>query len=345
MEGDLREKGLRRPTVTQVCILFSLVLFIFIILGFRVQKNEFYSGILITEFGLIMFPALVFLLVFKYDLKDVLRLNKASFLSFFLIICIMLFAIPIAGIFNMANLWLVNSIFGKVIVEQTPVAENFAGLIINILVIGGSAGICEEFLFRGVIQRGLERFGTTRSILLAAFLFSLTHLDFQKIFGTFFLGALIGFIVYRTNSLYGGMLAHFTNNSVAVIISFGVTQFSKLFNGSRFDIAQSQGDLSNLFSMISRMPKAQLLIVVSFYGFILLIFVAIFIALMYAFLGTTRGKAERPSTPRSGKFFGRQLLWLLPGAALVSMIYFMEVMKFTGRTSQFVGFIRAVLGV
>jgi len=343
-EGDLREGAYPRPTVTQVSILFSIVLFLFIMLGFRVQHNEFYSGILITEFGLIMMPALIYLLTFRYDLKEVLRLNKTSLLNFFLIFCMMAFAIPLAGIFNLANLWLVNSIFGKVIVEQPPIAENLLGLIVNILVIGGSAGICEEFLFRGVIQRGFERYGTVKSILLAAFLFSLTHLDFQKIFGTFFLGVLIGFIVYRTNSLYGGMFAHFTNNSIAVIIGFVMLQITKLIKGAGVQIPQSQSDLSSLFSTISEMPKAQLLIMAFFYGFIVLIFLMIFVALMYAFLKTTRGRAEKLVISRA-TMLNKQLLWLLPGLALIVGIYFLEVMKFQGRTGYFIELVHILLGI
>lgn len=343
-EGGLREEAFRRPTAAQVSILFSIVLFFFVMLGYRVQHNEFYSGVLITEFGLIMLPALIFLLALRFDLKDVLRLNRISLLNFFLIFCLMIFAIPLAGIFNMANLWLVNSIFGKVIVEQPPVAENFVGLIVNILVIGGSAGICEEFLFRGVIQRGFERFGTVKAILLAAFLFSLTHLDFQKIFGTFFLGALIGFIVYRTNSLFGGMFAHFTNNSVAVIVGFAATQFTRLVKDSGFEIPQSQSDLSNIFSTISRLPKAQLLIMAFFYGFIILIFLIIFVALMYSFLKTTRGKAEKPVVQINRKF-SKHLLWLLPGTVVISVIYYLEIVKFRGGAGSFVVFVRRLLGI
>lgn len=343
-EADIWGGNTKRPTVRQAAVLFSVVIFFFIMLGFRVQNNEFYSGVLITEFGLIMLPALVFLLAFKYDLKDVLRLKGIKFLNAVIIFFMMAFAMPLAAVFNLANLWLVNSIFGKVIVEQPPMAENFTGLIVNILVIGGSAGICEEFLFRGVIQRGFERFGTSRSILLAAFLFSLTHLDFQKIFGTFFLGALIGFIVYRTNSLYGGMLAHFTNNSLAVIIGFAMTQFAKFMKNTGIDISQSQGDLSSLLNRFGEMPMQQLVVVAFFYGFILLIFLAVFVSLMYALIYNTRGRAEKP-VAAGMRQNGKHLLWALPGLALIIGIYFMEVMRFQGASGHFVKIIRMILGI
>lgn len=341
---DIGGEVLRRPSPKQAAVLFSVVIFLFIMLGFRAQHYDFYSGVLITEFGLIMLPALVFLIIAKYDLKVVLRLNRISILNIVLIFAIMLFAIPLAGIFNIANLWLVNSIFGKVIVEQPPIAENFAGLIINILVIGGSAGICEEFLFRGVIQRGFERFGASASILLAAFLFSLTHMDFQKIFGTFFLGALIGFLVYRSNSLYGGVLAHFTNNSIAVVLGYALTQLTKRMGNAGFEIPESQGDLSSVFSAFGQMPIQQLIIVAFFFGFILLVIMAIIVALIYTFIRNTRGNVEKLRISDIKKPAGH-LLWALPGLALIAAIYYLEVLKFRGGSSQLTDFIRIILGI
>ena len=340
--GELGDGAARKPGVAQVSILFSCVILLFILFGFRVQRKEFYSGILITEFVLIMLPAVIYLLAFRYDFKSVLRLNRISLINVLLIFLIMLFAIPLAGLFNLANLWLVNTVFGKVIVQQPPVAQNVAGLLLNILVIGGAAGIGEEFLFRGVIQRGFERFGPVRSILAAAFLFSLTHLDFQKIFGTFILGALIGFIVYRSNSLYGGILAHFTNNSAAVVMGFAAAKLTEMMRGAGVQVPQEQPDLNGYFAALAGMPKPQLMIAAFFYGFVILIILMIFAALMYAFVTTTGRPAETGRDAGTAASAG--LLWLLPGLALIAGIYFMEVMKFRGLGNGFLDAVRAFLG-
>lgn len=342
-EHGLERRVFEKPAVAHICIIFSAVIILFATLGFRVQKNDFYSGILITEFALIMLPALIFLVAFRYDLKYVLRLNKTSVLNFTLIFFIMTFAIPIAGLFNLANLWLVNTIFGKVMVIQPPVSESFLDLLVNILVIGGSAGICEEFLFRGVIQRGFERFGAVRSILMAGFLFSLTHLDFQKIFGTFILGALIGFIVYRSNSLYGGMFAHFTNNSLAVIIGFLLTKIMNIMKNAGMQVHQTETDLSSYFAALSQMPKMQLMIAAFFYGFMFLVALIIFAALIYAFIKTTHGKAESVRASYTATSVSK-LLWLLPGLALIMGIYIMQVIEFRGVNSWFLNHIRMLLG-
>lgn len=355
ISGGLQEvketQGFRKPGLAQVCLLYSAIVLLFLIVGYRVQGREFYSGILITEFLLVLGPPLVFLLFGKFEIAKVLRLNKIKISNLFLIICIMLLAIPLAGIFNLVNLWVVNSLFGKIVLPQVPIPSDLSGLLVNILVIGGSAGLCEEFAFRGTIMRGLERFGAVKSILLTAFLFAMMHLDFQKILGTFMLGALIGFIVYRSNSLYGGMLAHFTNNSAAVIVSFLSGKFMKLADKSGIRVSGTQST-ENIFSMLQSMPRVQLIAVVVVWGFILLIFAAGFAALIFAFVKGTTGLAEDVSRNEyaaalgnAGKKSLRGFAGLIPGIVMIILIYMVEAYKFKGLNTGFVKAVLKLLGV
>jgi len=368
---DLEPAGGRsyaKPGVAQVCILFSITITLFLFIGYRAQRWNLYAGLLITELGLIMLPAILFLLAFRFDLKAVLRLNGTKPLNYLIIFGIMLFALPIASALNVLNLLAVNSIFGKVIVQQPPVPQNGKELFIGILIIAGSAGLCEEFLFRGVIQRGLERFGALKAILLSAFLFSLTHMDFQKIFGTFLLGALIGLIVYRTNSLFCGMLAHFTNNALAVLISYASAKLISLFQGAGVDMTK-EADINTLFSGFGSLPPQQLVIVLFIYGFIFLCLAAVFILLLYtlirmnpvglaaphptaAYASITAAPqsapdASGPSAAASAQGVSgggaKGLLWLLPGLLLIAGIYFIQVYNFTGVDNELVRLARQLL--
>lgn len=361
---------LKRPSVAQVCILFSVTIMLFMLIAFRVQIREIYSGLLITEFGLIMLPALIFLLAFRFDLKAVLRLNGTRPLNFLVIFGIMCFAIPLAGLFNLLNLFIVNSIFGKVLVQQLPASHNVTELLFSMLVFAVSAGICEEFLFRGVIQRGLERFGAAGSILLSAFLFSITHMDFQKIFGTFFLGAIIGFIVYKTGSLYCGIFAHFANNAFALIISYAATKIMSMLEGSGMQIP-GENDPGSLFAGLDSIPPQQLIIALFTYGFIFLFITAVFILLVYSLTRLNRYrtgslaldsfsltdteniygagfKIQRPYAARTGGFRKKGfagLLWLLPGIIMIAVRFYMEVYDFTGAENEFINAVKWLLGI
>lgn len=341
---------IRKPSLVQVCLLFSVIVLLFLLVGYRAQGREFYSGILITEFVLVMGPALFFLILGKFDLVKVLRLNKIRISNLLLIFFIMLLAMPVAGVFNVLNLWIVNSFFGKIVLTEVPAATNLSGLLINILVIGGSAGLCEEFAFRGTILRGLERFGVVKSILLTAVLFSFMHLDFQKIFGTFVLGALIGFIVYRTNSLYGGMLAHFTNNSAAVVITYLSGKAREFVDNSGIKAADTKA-AESIFSTLQSMPRGQLIAVIVVLGFMLTAFAGVLAVLLFFFTKNTRGlsedvrRNELSDTGPAVKKSLRGFAGLIPGTALIVLIYFVEAFKFQNINSGFVKAVLKLLGV
>lgn len=80
------------------------------------------------------------------------------------------------------------------------------------------APVVEEFVFRGLIQRTLERrFGTVAGIGLAALLFALVHFLPWVLPLHFFLGAAFGFVVYATRSIWSGVVLHAANNAVAMV--------------------------------------------------------------------------------------------------------------------------------
>ncbi len=308
-----------KPSIKQVSILYAVTVILFVFAGSRVQARELYSGLLITEFLIVMLPGLVLIWAKGYDFKYVLRLNSISFSNLLIIFGMMLFTIPVIGVFNIINMSVIERVFGKVIINSPPIDTDPSGLMIGILVIAVSAGICEEVLFRGVIQRGFERMGATASILISGFLFGLMHVDFQKLLGTFLLGCMIGFIVYRTNSIFAGILAHFSNNAIALVLSYLSAQYMAAVESQGAD---GGGALSpgSEFNSIFEMPQSQLLAVIIFYGMFFIISTGILILLFRAFLKNTRGKAEMMGDMRQkGDITG--LLWLLPPVLLIAFIY------------------------
>ncbi|HET7274468.1 MAG TPA: type II CAAX endopeptidase family protein [Longimicrobiaceae bacterium] len=80
------------------------------------------------------------------------------------------------------------------------------------------APILEEFFFRGLIQRRLERhLGPARGIGIAAGLFAAVHL-LPWIFPLhFFLGVALGYAVYITRSIWAGVILHAANNGIAMV--------------------------------------------------------------------------------------------------------------------------------
>ncbi len=80
--------------------------------------------------------------------------------------------------------------------------------------------ICEELLFRGYLQRQVERgWGTVASIVLVGVLFGLYHLRLSQVIPLSLLGIYLGFAVWATGSLWAGVLVHLLNNGLAVLVS------------------------------------------------------------------------------------------------------------------------------
>lgn len=84
-----------------------------------------------------------------------------------------------------------------------------------------TAGICEEFVYRGFAMASLEQWGVpgVGTVFLIAILFGLAHAYQGKngIFGTMVLGILFGFITLGTGSIFPVILWHAAMDIVAGI--------------------------------------------------------------------------------------------------------------------------------
>lgn len=115
------------------------------------------------------------------------------------------------------------------ITERLMNTSSYSRLIINIIVIAGIPAICEEFMFRGWIQRRLtDAMNHHIAILVGAIIFSTIHLQFQGFIPRLFLGLILGYVYFYTGSLWASALLHFLNNAFATIAAFLV--YNKVFS-------------------------------------------------------------------------------------------------------------------
>ena len=128
----------------------------------------------------------------------------------------------------------------KVLTEQFMQATTFGGLIINILLMALLPAVGEELTFRGVLQRLFEGKSLEdaslqndskaayslkariphMAIWCSAILFSAIHLQFYGFVPRMLMGALFGYMLVWTGSLWIPILMHFTNNAMAVLLYF-----------------------------------------------------------------------------------------------------------------------------
>ncbi|WP_054870679.1 type II CAAX endopeptidase family protein [Caloranaerobacter sp. TR13] len=206
-------------------LFYLLIGIILLTIGSLVQRWDIYKGLIITEYIIILLPALIYLKIKRQSLRKVLRLNKLSLKQILLIPIIVILSYPIGAFLNLIVM-IFLSFFGEVKPPPIPIPNNEIELLKGFFVVALSAGICEEVMFRGLIMKGYEKLGKWKAIIFSAVLFGLFHFNIQNLLGPIFLGLLFGFIVYKTDSLYASMLAHFTNNALALFLGFIVNKFN-----------------------------------------------------------------------------------------------------------------------
>jgi membrane protease YdiL (CAAX protease family) len=153
-----------------------------------------------------------------------------------LIFTIMLFSNPIMEALTNINQRLVLPASLKGLEEWMRAAEqsaqrateamlsmkNIWSMLWAVFVVGLLTAIAEEFLFRGVIQTIFVRLTKNKhaAIWITAILFSAFHMEFFTFLPRVFLGAIFGYFVAYSGSIWTGVWGHFLNNGSAVVITY-----------------------------------------------------------------------------------------------------------------------------
>jgi len=116
---------------------------------------------------------------------------------------------------------------------QTPAMKQFYDAIVEALgtMTGGPlwssflltaifAPVFEEWLCRGMVLRGLlAKMKPGWAIVISALFFAVIHMNPWQALNAFGIGVVMGYVYYKTGSLWLTMLIHFVNNGTAVILA------------------------------------------------------------------------------------------------------------------------------
>jgi len=95
------------------------------------------------------------------------------------------------------------------------------GLFFNIILIALIPAIGEELYFRGAVQRVIQPWkGIQVSIWITAIIFSTIHFQFYGFVPRMLMGAFFGYLLFWSKNLWFPVIAHFTNNAIAVIFYY-----------------------------------------------------------------------------------------------------------------------------
>ncbi|MFO7974413.1 MAG: ABC transporter permease subunit/CPBP intramembrane protease [Candidatus Hydrogenedentota bacterium] len=210
----------REPTPGMAMTLFTVILLLIFYLGVYVQSRDILSGLLITEWLLIALPTVAVLWYARVDLLDALHLRAfrvdGALASLLIGLAWLVLAFQL-GIWHSDVLPMPEEM-AKEYLHALRLDE--ANLFVLLAVVALSPAICEELLFRGTILSSVEkRMPAWVVIPLVGILFGIFHISVYRVVLTGLTGMVLTYLVWRTRSLWNGMLMHFLFNGTAVLVA------------------------------------------------------------------------------------------------------------------------------
>jgi membrane protease YdiL (CAAX protease family) len=190
---------------------------------------------ILQALGMLIIPSAVYIW---------LTSSKEGMISLFLppvrqsvLICIVFFMVALPGINYLSDWnssWEIPTFIGDWMKDKELQAggltemfldmPNPGFLILNLFMIALLPALGEELIFRGIVQRGISKASGNPhlAIWIAAVLFSAIHFQFLGFIPRMFMGAAMGYLFFWSGNLWYPIIAHFTNNAMAVGLAYGI---------------------------------------------------------------------------------------------------------------------------
>ncbi|WP_297714639.1 type II CAAX endopeptidase family protein [Clostridium sp.] len=266
---------------TYFLIIILLQLFLPVGLLFRwFNITDSKSMLLISHVITFIFPAIIYLIITKQSIKDVLKLNKLYFKDSLLIILLAFVCQPIMTFFSLISQFFFENEIGNFV---TGIVDS--PYIILLLLIAVLPAITEEITIRGVVLSGYEDKNIYLACSITGLLFGIMHLDPQQFLYAAVLGFVLALVVRITNSIFASALIHFLINGTSITL-----QKLLSFIPERTSVMEQATEVS-----LRSLAVSEKIFMAIFYGLIALAFgiAAYFIIRKLAELNIRRGIISR----------------------------------------------------
>ncbi|MDC0160301.1 CPBP family intramembrane metalloprotease [Gemmatimonadales bacterium] len=213
----------RVPTLGAAVLFIALVAVAFFSGGGALQVLLYEPGLLVAEWLFLFVPAVAFVVLGGFDPVQTLLLRRPSARQVGASVLVIAGASPLV--------WGIGWLQAFVLpvpwellegMEDLVTAETATRLLWLLILLAFTPAICEEIVFRGVLLSGTLKLDPWRIILLNGFVFGVFHLSFAtatRFLPTALLGMVITWSVWRTGSMWIGVLMHFINNGAIVFLA------------------------------------------------------------------------------------------------------------------------------
>ena len=180
--------------------------------------------------GFLAVPVIVYLVRKKYPLFESLRFNPVSKNTAYATLLLSLGAMVISDEINILVDMVIPMPDSFLQVEAMLQPDNSLSLVLLIFTVVILAPIGEEILFRGFLQKYLENAwgDITRAILFSSLFFAAIHFNPYWMIQIYFLGVLLGYLAWKTDSVIPCIIFHVIINSTSLLFTYLGDSFESL---------------------------------------------------------------------------------------------------------------------
>lgn len=190
---------------------------------------------LLQSFGLFILPPFLLAYLFYEKPTEALHLTKKiSVKEGLLVVAFMILIIPIINLltawnqqlslpqaFHDLEVWMrMAESETAALTEKMVQVHGLQALFYNLFLMALLPAMGEELFFRGTVQNFFSKNNTHKAIWITAFIFSTIHFQFYGFLPRLLLGALFGYLLVKSGSLWLPIIGHFTNNAMAIIFYY-----------------------------------------------------------------------------------------------------------------------------
>ncbi len=201
-------------------------------------------------FFLFFLPAVLYMIICHGKNKFWLGFNKhinpqQIVLGFFLIFLANVIANPLVDLSktlaaNFPDLNALGKTLEAAYTQQVTALSNLKSwgeFVLAIFIMAFFPALFEEIFFRGALQNLLERWWKMPllAIVVTSLLFSLIHMSVYLFLSRAILGFVLGLMYQRSKNLWVNIVAHFLNNTVAVIQLFWLSKHQTKIEVDKLD--------------------------------------------------------------------------------------------------------------
>ena len=215
-----------------------------------VLKNPLRYSLIVSQFLFMLLP--IVWIIKRWHTIHVLsyaRIARVSLIELVVAVAATICFVPVSGSISEFFIRKLNiPDFLAQLHAQIFTSYSSQELLWLIIVVCITPAVCEEMLFRGYVQRTLERTLGMKSVFITGVIFGLYHMQPLNLVSLSFLGILIGYFYYRSKSLVPCIFAHFTNNLLAVLSLYKTPHEQTVFHVFDFEITFLGGIIALLFT-------------------------------------------------------------------------------------------------